>query len=639
MKLKASLSALAMAVPLLLTGCATPALTAEEAAVQAIIGPLNGDYDVSDAAMVTAVRGDDGKPVGLLAYDTPAEALKAGDTAAFIAAVKMSRMAEGETDAYTALILSLDAAADGDIDAARAVLASVDTGEETAGTLDYIEAWLTALDGDADAAIEQHRSSDNHLPGLTADLSLAAMLEGLGRTDEALAVYTSLTPGEIEAPKHDFDAQGILFSHIQVVVSRRTLLLRRLGRIDEAKAVYQRLAAAEPEQATRYAAAMESLISGEGLDNDALTPRTAFARSLTDLSLSLYQQRLITTAMSGGDMNFGYDNAKATLDQLALLIAPEDEDLRDNVIDGLYAEALYEGAAHMAEIAPEATAGLKMSAAQSWMMSDETTRARRAIVEALDLADADEKLGTLAGAAGLLTLLGDDAEAISLTDEAARLADNDAERAAIHGITSSVHGHFGRYEDARAEASAALGLDDTHERRMVLANALAQAGDVNAGLAILRKERLVRPSDPYTLNSLGYYLLEHTEKLVEGYKVLARANAMARNDPYISDSYGWAHYHLGDLSGARRLVEASRNQLLPQTNWEIEDHLGDIYWHQGNEDEARAAWQSALEDYPGLPRRGEIEAKLRDGLQSPAPEKQPLPSISLQDEEINEQDI
>ena len=49
---------------------------------KAIIGALSayeGVYDVSEAAMATAVLDEDGEPVGLLAYASPVEAIKAGD--------------------------------------------------------------------------------------------------------------------------------------------------------------------------------------------------------------------------------------------------------------------------------------------------------------------------------------------------------------------------------------------------------------------------------------------------------------------------------------------------------------------------------------------------------------------------------
>ncbi len=175
---------------------------------------------------------------------------------------------------------------------------------------------------------------------------------------------------------------------------------------------------------------------------------------------------------------------------------------------------------------------------------------------------------------------------------------------------------------------------------MALANALAEADEIDEALRLIRTESLARPNDPYMLNTLGYFLVEHTDRYAEAYRVLARANALAPADPYISDSFGWARYKLGDLEGARRYIEQSRNEIAPNVHWEIEDHLGDIYWHLGDKDAARAAWRTALNDYPSETKRAEIQEKLDNGLAGPPPEKQPLPKVSLGDEgEIGRQDI
>jgi len=100
---------------------------------------------------------------------------------------------------------------------------------------------------------------------------LHAMLEAAGRDEEALAVYDALTPTVIQAPEHEFDPQGIVFAHISTVIVRHALLLQRMGRIGESKLVYQKLADAEPEQATSYAAAIDSLETGKNLKN--VTPK------------------------------------------------------------------------------------------------------------------------------------------------------------------------------------------------------------------------------------------------------------------------------------------------------------------------------------------------------------------------------
>ncbi len=114
---------------------------------------------------------------------------------------------------------------------------------------------------------------------------------------------------------------------------------------------------------------------------------------------------------------------------------------------------------------------------------------------------------------------------------------------------------------------------------------------------------------------------------------------MADSDPYIADSFGWSLYKLGDLERAKGLIESARDELAPQSHWEIEHHLGDIYWHLDRKDDARAAWQKALDNYPPNSERDQITAKLKDGLTTPKPEKRPLPEISLEDLEVERQDI
>ena len=141
------------------------------------------------------------------------------------------------------------------------------------------------------------------------------------------------------------------------------------------------------------------------------------------------------------------------------------------------------------------------------------------------------------------------------------------------------------------------------------------------------------------LNSLGYFLTLYTDKYDEAFRVLVRARAMAQNDPYIADSLGWVYFKLGHLSDAKRLIELSRDELLPHRHWEIESHLGDIYWHEGDEAAAREAWQNALDNRPPAKEGRDLEDKLANGLLEPMPEKQPLPDVSLTDGEVNRQDI
>ena len=600
--------------------------------------PPENAYDVSEAAMSLAVLGDDGAPVGIDTYETPHDALKAGDTAAFLAALR-SESIEKSNNAWPNLLLAIDAAAGADFDEADLLLGDIDDFASGAALAPFVGAWVSALSGDQDTAVSDLRDSGRILPGMVADLSLASMLEAFGREDEALAVYASMIPSEIVAPEHSFDVKGLVWTDVKTVIQRRTLLLRRLGRIDEAKATYQLLADAEPERAASYASIIASLDDPTQYDDEALTPHRAFARSLLDLNGALYVQKLIRTAMAGGDRNFGYDETSASLDQMALVLDPTDEGVRENVINGLYSEALYEGAAHVALTAPEQTAAIKTAAAQTLIMGGDDKGAREALVQALEIAEEKDRLSIIGDAVGMYALLGDEDKALELADQAIGLADNPGKKAASHAIKAGAFEHFSRYDEALAEAEKALALDDTHSRRMTVANLLGDVGRAEEGHKRMQRELIQRPNDPYMLNTLGYFLITKTDKYEEGYKALARAADMTERNAYIDDSLGWAKYQLGDFEGARRLIEESREVLKPHRHWEIEDHLGDIYWRLGQKEKAKEAWETSLSERPPRKVEKSLRDKLANGLTTPAPEKRELPDVDLETRQQGERDI
>ena len=258
------------------------------------------------------------------------DALKAGDTAGYLTLLAAMSDSVRAEDTFPERLPRAGPGAANDMAGARAYLGI--TGDAAAdfdqpGFYLWIDSWLMALEGDLEGAINRHREVAGGMPGITADLSLAAMLEAAGRNEEALAVYEALTPTMIQAPEHEFDPQGIVFAHISTVIVRHALLLQRMGRIDEAQIVYQQLADAEPEQATSYAAAIDSLETGKNLKNKALTVQTGFALALSDVSYSMQQQRFIQTVMMGGNID-GFDDKRAAFDLSILLIDPANENLR-----------------------------------------------------------------------------------------------------------------------------------------------------------------------------------------------------------------------------------------------------------------------------------------------------------------------
>ncbi len=614
-------------------------LTPREAELVSALASFTGAYDVSDAAMATAIRNAKGAPVGLIAYEDPSAAVRAGDTAAFVASIRIETVKRRTVESFPAMVLSIDQAAAGDYRGALDTLAPALADQSNSAMAGFLKAWYLALDGDTDAAIRAHREVTGRLPGLSGDLSLAALLDAVGRSDEALGVYSAITPTEIVAPEHDFDPQGLVFSHVQLVVSRKALLLRRLGRIEDAQKQYRKLAAAEPEQSTRYAAAIESLATGRGLDDEPISLPTAFSRALADYSLSLAYQRLIASVFMG-ERDRGYDDTKGAFDQMALLLDPANDGLRLAIYDGFYDEAMYDAALHVLSSAPEPSTELKMAEAAVLIRRNEFDSAETALDLAISLAEADDRLATSSQAMGLYALMENRSKALSLAAGLSELAETQAEKAAAFGMSSAIYDQFAEHDLALSKARLAVELDDTHDRRMILADRLAEAGQIDEGLTLMRNEALARPNDPYMLNSLGYYLVVHTDRLEEAFRVLARASNLAPTDPYIADSFGWVRYQMGDLSGAQKYIELSQKELAPNRHWEIEDHLGDIYWHQGDEAKAREAWTYALGEFPPEQEKAKIERKLETGLTEPTPEKRPLPDVSLgSDGQVERQDI
>ena len=85
---------------------AATALALVMAAPFADASPPENAYGVSDSAFALAVRGDDGEPVGIEAYESPLDALKAGDTAAFLLSLREEGI-DRSSNAWPNLLLSL----------------------------------------------------------------------------------------------------------------------------------------------------------------------------------------------------------------------------------------------------------------------------------------------------------------------------------------------------------------------------------------------------------------------------------------------------------------------------------------------------------------------------------------------------
>ena len=74
--------------------------------------------------------------------------------------------------------------------------------------------------------------------------------------------------------------------------------------------------------------------------------------------------------------------------------------------------------------------------------------------------------------------------------------------------------------------------------------------------------------------------------------MLERANKLRSNDPYITDSLGWALFKLQRFREAKDYLELAVG-LLP-ADPVVNDHYGDALWKNGNKIQARYYWNYVL---------------------------------------------
>ena len=120
-------------------------------------------------------------------------------------------------------------------------------------------------------------------------------------------------------------------------------------------------------------------------------------------------------------------------------------------------------------------------------------------------------------------------------------------------------------------------------------------------------------NDPYTLNYLAYSWLERNYKIDEAFKMLEKAYDETEDDPYITDSIGWAYYKIGNYEIAEEYLKKAV-ELLPGDPV-INDHYGDVLWKLNRRLQAKYIWQNVMDlEKTEKKMKLDIQNKLLNGL-------------------------
>ena len=94
------------------------------------------------------------------------------------------------------------------------------------------------------------------------------------------------------------------------------------------------------------------------------------------------------------------------------------------------------------------------------------------------------------------------------------------------------------------------------------------------------------------MNYLGYSWLERNINIKEAFILLEKANKKKKDDPYITDSIGWAYYLTGNFNKAEKFLRKA--VLLMPDDPIVNDHYGDILWKLDRKIQARYFWKNVL---------------------------------------------
>ena len=129
----------------------------------------------------------------------------------------------------------------------------------------------------------------------------------------------------------------------------------------------------------------------------------------------------------------------------------------------------------------------------------------------------------------------------------------------------------------------------------------------------LLKSLSLFPDDPYVLNYLAYSWLERNVNIDQSFEMLKEAYKNTTNNPYITDSLGWAYYLVGDFINAEKYINQAL-QLKPDDPV-IMDHYADILWKLDRKLQAKYFWENVLKtDVESEINKDEIKQKIIFGL-------------------------
>lgn len=180
----------------------------------------------------------------------------------------------------------------------------------------------------------------------------------------------------------------------------------------------------------------------------------------------------------------------------------------------------------------------------------------------------------------------------------------DVMRQAMDRVTigkPDIEGYLARYYSQKEQYQAAInvlnGIVDSTTTDIGLlftyASAFERVGDFNQSVANFERILKLSPDFHPALNYLGYMFADSGIYLPRAKDLIEKALAQDSTNPAYLDSYGWVLFKMGKLGEAEKYIRQALD-LMDNPDVELYDHLAEIYYAQGRQEDARQIWQKAL---------------------------------------------
>ena len=566
-------------------------------------------------------------------YEKTTDAILAADLDSVVARARAAGAA-GPSNAAVASIVVMDELAAGRPSSARAMLDTLPERYRN-GAGDLLESWVFLAEGDGAKAADRAREAAPRLPGRLGGVLEALIKESAGDLPGAEQVYARIEttldvaqPSEDEPDSLEDAIRQLAAPQTTQILYRAALVKHRLGKKEDAQRLYgivDKFAPNSPDVDMNLA----RLARGEGPIEPTLDKTRGLGRWALFLSEEFGRTEGLAQAISSPTPGDGLVSPSAALfSQIGVALDPSATDWMLGAAYTIMAADGFAGAERLIKripsgdvYAPDAAIGL----AELALKQDDFAKAALEAQRAMRLGS--ERWTIALSAASVLTRASRDAQALAGYELALSRAPTPRDRATVLISRAAAHHFFGRVDKAVEDGRAAVAADRRADIRIAAVSYLLDYPEGWSEAVRIGRELLVeKPESVARLNQLGYTLIHRPEGLEEGYRLLSRGVALGENDYAVVDSLGWAYYLYGDFGQALALIERA-DQLSPEPNAEILEHLGDIQWRLTQQDKARETWSKALTAKPEARRRASLEAKVAGGLTTPAPVSRRPPTL------------